>query len=121
MPRTPAPHRPLTAVLLLVLGVVTVLLSGPSPAVASAPHGPVAAVSAVHDGSPGCKQREKPDKGADPAAPVRARGAHDQAPALTARPVPPASAAQDADHRTPPVRGPTRAAPTPVELSVLRV
>lgn len=119
MPRTAA-HRRLTAALLMVLGMATVLLCGPSPAAASSARTP-AAVSVVSDSSPGCKQGGKQDKGGDPAAPVRARTAYDQAPALGERIAPAALAAQAAEHRTPPVRGPTLAAPTPVELSVLRV
>ncbi|MFF1479820.1 hypothetical protein ACFVYD_20085 [Streptomyces sp. NPDC058301] len=120
MPRTHAQHR-LAAVLLMVLGAVTVLLCGPSPAAAAPDRAPRAQVSAPVDGSPGCKQGSGQDKGADPAAPARARTAYDQAPALGERTVPAALTAQAAEHRTPPVRGPTRAAPTPVELSVLRV
>ncbi|PKV86907.1 hypothetical protein [Streptomyces sp. TLI_146] len=120
MPRTHAPHRRLAAVLLMVLGVVTVLLCGPSPAAASGPPTQTA-VSVLSDSPPGCKQGGKQDKGGDPAAPVRARTAYDQAPAVGERIAPAALAAQAAEHRTPPVRGPTLAAPTPVELSVLRV
>ncbi|MFD9488047.1 hypothetical protein [Streptomyces sp. NPDC059991] len=121
MPRTHAPHRRLAAVLLMVLGVVTVLLCGPSPAAAAPGGAPRTQVSAPVDGSPGCKQGGKQDKGGDPAAPVRARTAYDQAPALGGRTVPAGPVAQDAHHRAPPARGPTPAAPTPVELSVLRV
>ncbi|MBD0744066.1 hypothetical protein [Streptomyces sp. CBMA152] len=123
MPRTHAPRRRLAAVLLMVLGVVAVLLCGPSPAaVADAPrtHAPMAQAAQPSDSSPGCKQSGKHD-GGEPAAPVRARTAYDQAPALGERFAPAAFAAQAAEHRIPPVRGPTLAAPTPVELSVLRV
>ncbi|MFI1103426.1 hypothetical protein [Streptomyces melanogenes] len=122
MPRPAAPHR-LAAALLLVLGIAAALLCGPSPtAAATAPsEAPRAQLSAPLDGAPGCKQGGKQDKGGDPAAPVRARTAYDQAPAVGERIAPAALAAQAAEHRTPPVRGPTLAAPTPVELSVLRV
>lgn len=121
MPRTHAPHRRLAAVLLMVLGVVTVLLCGPSPAAASPGDAPRTRVSAPVDGSPGCDQGGKQDRGGDPAAPARARTACDQAPALGGRTVPAGLVAHEARHRTPPARGPALAAPTPVELSVLRV
>ncbi|WP_344079859.1 hypothetical protein [Streptomyces crystallinus] len=122
MPRT-APHRSLPAALLIVLAIAAALLcGGPSPAAAATPaEAPRTQLSTPVDGSPGCKQGGKQDRGADPAAPVRARTAYDQAPAMGERLAPAALAAQAVEHRDPPVRGPTRATPTPVELSVLRV
>ncbi|MEV6549514.1 hypothetical protein AB0M57_12480 [Streptomyces sp. NPDC051597] len=121
MSRTAAPHRRLAAVLLMVLGVATVLLCGPSPAAASPDEAPPTRISVTLDRSPGCEQGGKQDRGGDPAAPVRSRTAGDQAPVLGERIAPAALAARAAAHRDPPVRGPTLTAPSPVELSVLRV
>ncbi|MEU8966861.1 hypothetical protein AB0C89_34880 [Streptomyces sp. NPDC048491] len=69
---------------------------------------------------PGCRQGGK-QQDSDPAAPVRVRTAHDQAPVLEDRAAPASLGALYAAHRNPPLRGPTLSAPTPVELSVLRV
>lgn len=73
------------------------------------------------DGLPGCGRGGKRD-GTEPAVPGQPRAAHDQAPGLaewglsaTAVPAPVRQPAP----MTP--RGPDAAAPTPVELSVLRV
>lgn len=71
-------------------------------------------------GTPGCKKGGQ-NEGSEPAAPVRARVAHDQAPVLEDRIAPGALCGLYAAHRNPPVRGPTLVAPSPVELSVLRV
>ncbi|MEU9100518.1 hypothetical protein [Streptomyces sp. NPDC048361] len=151
MPRTRAPRRRLTAALLLVLGVLGVGWCGPVQAAPAAPAAPVSAVTRVpavavsamtqaaavaqaadpsesgtppvltdHSGTPGCKQGSR-HQDSDPAAPVRARTAHDQAPVLEDRVAPATLGALYAAHRNPPVRGPTLGAPTPVELSVLRV
>ncbi|WP_331445083.1 hypothetical protein [Streptomyces xanthochromogenes] len=130
MPRSRAPRHRLTAVLLLVLGVLAVALCGPvttasaAPTTAAAPAAPAKKVPApaFTDGSavPGCQQGGR-HQDSDPAAPVRTRTAHDQAPVLEDRVAPAALGALYAAHRNPPVRGPTRSAPTPVELSVLRV
>ncbi|MFD7339389.1 hypothetical protein ACFV98_25760 [Streptomyces violascens] len=125
MPRSRAPRRRLTAVLLMVLGALAVALCGPAPTASAAPVGAVAkkaSAPAFTDGSaaPGCKQGGQ-HQDSDPAAPVRARTAHDQAPVLEDRVAPAALCGLYAAHRNPPVRGPTLSAPTPVELSVLRV
>ncbi|WP_167158244.1 MULTISPECIES: hypothetical protein [Streptomyces] len=133
MPRSRAPRHRLTAVLLLVLGVLAVALCGPvttasaAPTTAAAPAAPAAPAKKVPapaftDGSavPGCQQGGR-HQDSDPAAPVRTRTAHDQAPVLEDRVAHAALGALYAAHRNPPVRGPTRSAPTPVELSVLRV
>ncbi|MFJ9679715.1 hypothetical protein ACIRP2_16810 [Streptomyces sp. NPDC101194] len=100
----------------------------PGPHAASADPGEdatfagTAVVSAV-DGHrmPGCGKSRKREDG-EPALPGRARAAHDQAPGLAEWGLP---AATGADPVGPPVRirlrGPAPAAPTPVELSVLRV
>ncbi|MFE0684191.1 hypothetical protein ACFW17_25730 [Streptomyces sp. NPDC058961] len=71
-------------------------------------------------GVPGCRQGGK-QQDSDPAAPVRVRTGHDQAPVLEDRAAPASLGALYAAHRNPPLRGPTLSAPTPVELSVLRV
>ncbi|MCX5387733.1 hypothetical protein [Streptomyces sp. NBC_00083] len=140
MPRTRAPRRRLTAVLLGVLGVLAVALCGPVQAASAAPAAPVSALTRTsaaspaadasdrgtppvfrdHSGPPGCKQGGR-HQDSDPAAPVRVRTAHEQAPVLEDRVAPAALGALYAAHRNPPVRGPAPGAPTPVELSVLRV
>ncbi|MFI6682763.1 hypothetical protein [Streptomyces sp. NPDC050485] len=125
MPRSRAPRRRLTAVLVMVLGVLAVALCGPAPTASAAPGGvpaQKASAPAFTDGpaTPGCKKRGQ-NEGSEPAAPVRARTAHDQAPVLEDRIAPAALCGLYAAHRNPPARGPTLAAPSPVELSVLRV
>ncbi|MFJ7497245.1 hypothetical protein ACIQZB_40180 [Streptomyces sp. NPDC097727] len=86
--------------------------TGPAPDGASAvdPHG-----------APGCGKSRKHEDG-EPALPGRARAAYDQAPGLAEWGLP---AATGQGPVRPPVRiklrGPAAAAPTPVELSVLRV
>ncbi|MEU3373566.1 hypothetical protein ACFYM2_03935 [Streptomyces sp. NPDC006711] len=133
MVRSRAPRRRLTAVLLTVLGVLAVALCGPVPTASAAPAASVARVSAPvtadradapvfrdRSGTPGCRQGGR-HQDSDPAAPVRVRPAHDHAPVLEDRVPPAALGALYAAHRNPPVRGPTLSAPTPVELSVLRV
>ncbi|MFD6228899.1 hypothetical protein ACFWFZ_18755 [Streptomyces sp. NPDC060232] len=73
---------------------------------------------AVQGGGPSCAPAS-PDRGGTPAVPPRAGGDHAQVP--PGRPVPAAAR----PHADPPVRvrvrGPVRAAPGPVELSVMRV
>ncbi|MEI7034460.1 hypothetical protein [Streptomyces pratensis] len=135
----------LTALLAVVVG----LLCGPAaqrggaavPPAATAPHTSVAsavsgadaaadtapagvpvleAVEAAGGGVPGCgKQR---DHDGEPAVPSRVRAAYDQAPGLAPWGLPAATGALPAQ---PPqglrIRLPVPAAPTPVELSVLRV
>ncbi|MGW2816750.1 hypothetical protein [Streptomyces sp. NPDC001415] len=125
MPRSRAPRRRLTAVLLMVLGVLAVALCGPAPTASAAPAGVLvkkASAPAFTDRSaaPGCKQGGH-HQDSDPAAPVRARAAHDQAPVLEDRVASAELCGRYAAHRNPPARGPTLSAPTPVELSVLRV
>ncbi|MGW2860000.1 hypothetical protein [Streptomyces sp. SDr-06] len=126
MPRSRAPRRRLAAALLLVLGVLAAALCGPASTASAAPAPGAAAkkasAPAFTDGSaaPGCKQGGR-HQDSDPAAPVRARTAHDQAPVLADRGAPAALCGLYAAHRNPPVRGPTLTAPGPVELSVLRV
>ncbi|MFE7355957.1 hypothetical protein ACFU8Q_22885 [Streptomyces sp. NPDC057543] len=127
----------LVAVLAVVLGlfcgpataVVGVEGGGGRPVASDGPvkgdvsDGPGAAVASATDrhGTPGCGKSRKHEDG-EPALPGRARAAHDQAPGLAAWGLP-AATGQGPAH--PPVRigprGPVSAAPTPVELSVLRV
>lgn len=121
-----------------VLAVVLGLFCGPATAVpgggaapaavvvgvtgADAPAGFGPAVAADTDGhpTPGCRKTRKPD--GEPALPGRARAAYDQAPGLAGWGLPAATGPGPAH---PPVRlnlrAPAPAAPTPVELSVLRV
>ncbi|WP_393059407.1 hypothetical protein [Streptomyces sp. LN549] len=121
--------------LVAALAVVLGLFCGPSTASAStASPGPSVAVSmnavsmnAVSmstgqgDGLPGCGRKGKHD-GTEPAVPGRARAAHDQAPGLAEGGLPPATGPGPVLRTAPlTLRGPDAAAPTPVELSVLRV
>ncbi|MFD8745888.1 hypothetical protein [Streptomyces sp. NPDC059616] len=121
--------------LMAVLAVVLGLFCGPATAV---PGGDAAAVvggapaadapadsvqvAADTDGhpTPGCRKTRKPD--GEPALPGRARAAYDQAPGLAGWGLPVATGPGPVH---PPVRlnlrAPAPAAPTPVELSVLRV
>ncbi|MEU9089060.1 hypothetical protein ACIOEW_13900 [Streptomyces sp. NPDC087901] len=107
------------------LAVVLGLFCGPATASVSTPSpGPSVAVSmgiGQGDGLPGCGRKGKHD-GTEPAVPGRARAAHDQAPGLAEWGLP-AATGQGAFLRPAPMtlRGPDAAAPTPVELSVLRV
>ncbi|MFE6663893.1 hypothetical protein ACFVFH_10040 [Streptomyces sp. NPDC057697] len=82
--------------------------------------GPVVAAPADRAPVPGCRKTRKQD--GEPALPGRARAAYDQAPGLAGWGLP-ATTGQGPVH--PPVRlklrAPEPAAPTPVELSVLRV
>ncbi|MFF2411520.1 hypothetical protein [Streptomyces sp. NPDC058092] len=127
--------------LVAVLAVVLGLFCGPATAVAgveagggrpvvsdgpvkgAVPDGPGAAVASATDGhgTPGCGKSRKREDG-EPALPGRARVTHDQAPGLAQWGLP---AATGQGQGQPPVRmglrGPMSAAPTPVELSVLRV
>ncbi|MFJ4477190.1 hypothetical protein [Streptomyces xanthochromogenes] len=147
MPRSRAPRHRLTAVLLLLLGVLATALCGPvttasaTPAASVAPASAAPAVPVSPVGAavpapaakkvpapafangpavPGCKQGGG-HQDSDPAAPVRARTTHDQAPVLEDRVASASLGALYAAHHNPPMRGPTLSAPTPVELSVLRV
>ncbi|MEU0630210.1 hypothetical protein [Streptomyces sp. NPDC005989] len=125
----------LTAVLAVVLGLfcgpaTAVTAGGGSPAVMAAaavvPDGPadtdtpVVATDSDRHPTPGCGRTRKPED--TPALPGRARAAYDQAPGLAGWGLPAASGPGPVH---PPVRlklrTPAPAAPTPVELSVLRV
>ncbi|MFH8514193.1 hypothetical protein ACH4CE_03445 [Streptomyces gelaticus] len=81
---------------------------------------PVVATASDRNPTPGCGRTRKHD--GEPALPSRARAAYDQAPGLAEWGLP-AATGQGPVH--PPVRlrlrAPAPAAPTPVELSVLRV
>ncbi|MEV5199156.1 hypothetical protein [Streptomyces sp. NPDC053720] len=87
---------------------------------APADFGPVVAADTDGHPTPGCRKTRKPD--GEPALPGRARAAYDQAPGLAGWGLPAATGPGPAH---PPVRlnlrAPAPAAPTPVELSVLRV
>lgn len=110
--------------LVAVLAVVVGLFGGPPTAVAPEPSGPAVAVSVSigpGDGVPGCGRGGKHD-GTEPALPGQARAAHDQAPGLAERGLPAAAVPGPVRQPAPTTpRGPDAAAPTPVELSVLRV
>ncbi|MEL5960354.1 hypothetical protein AADR41_37320 [Streptomyces sp. CLV115] len=124
--------------LMAVLAVVLGLFCGPATAVPGGGTAPAVVVAAVTgadapadagrvvaadaDGhpTPGCRKTRKPD--GEPALPGRARAAYDQAPGLAGWGLPVATGPGPVH---PPVRlnlrAPAPAAPTPVELSVLRV
>ncbi|MFJ7196151.1 MULTISPECIES: hypothetical protein [unclassified Streptomyces] len=123
--------------LMAVLAVVLGLFCGPgrtapaegTSATASAtavaapatdPDTPVVATDSDRPPTPGCGRTRKHD--GEPVLPGRARAAYDQAPGLAEWGLP-AATGQGPVH--PPVRlklrAPAPAAPTPVELSVLRV
>ncbi|MGQ7750897.1 hypothetical protein ACUN29_20795 [Streptomyces sp. WC2508] len=123
--------------LMAVLAVVLGLFCGPATAVPGGDAAPAAVVAgapaadapadsvqvaADTDGhpTPGCRKTRKPD--GEPALPGRARAAYDQAPGLAGWGLPVATGPGPVH---PPVRlnlrAPAPAAPTPVELSVLRV
>ncbi|WP_327709865.1 hypothetical protein OG912_15615 [Streptomyces sp. NBC_00464] len=111
--------------LVAALAVVLGLFCGPSTASAStAPAGPsvdVAMSIGQGDGLPGCGRKGKHD-GTEPAVPGRARAAHDQAPGLAEWGLPAATVPEPVRQPAPmTLRGPDEAAPSPVELSVLRV
>ncbi|MFE3944909.1 hypothetical protein ACFXPV_24090 [Streptomyces sp. NPDC059118] len=93
---------------------------GATSANAPADAGPAVAAPADRSPAPGCRKTRKHD--GEPALPGRARAAYDQAPGLAGWGLP-AAIGQGPVH--PPVRlklrAPEPAAPTPVELSVLRV
>lgn len=83
---------------------------------------PTVVVSAMdRDGAPGCGRSRKHEDG-EPALPGRARAAYDQAPGLAQWGLP-AATGQGPVRPSVWIRlhGPAAAAPTPVELSVLRV
>ncbi|MFI5771820.1 hypothetical protein ACIA74_25435 [Streptomyces sp. NPDC051658] len=124
----------LTAVLAVVLGLfcgpATAVPGGGAPATAvvaaatdadaPADAGPAVAAPVERHPAPGCRKTRKHD--GEPALPGRARAGYDQAPGLAGWGLP-AATGQGPVH--PPVRlklrAPAPAAPTPVELSVLRV
>ncbi|MCM2412783.1 hypothetical protein [Streptomyces sp. RKAG290] len=93
-----------------------------APAAAAKPApAPVAAAAADGGhGVPGCRGGKR--DGTEPAVPGRARAAHDQAPGLAEWGLPVATGPGPVRPPAPTAqRGPDAAAPTPVELSVLRV
>ncbi|MFF8917909.1 hypothetical protein ACF08M_32555 [Streptomyces sp. NPDC015032] len=104
-------------------GRATAMAAGAGPARAALPDDPAPAAAPAVDQhkTPGCGKGGKRG-GGEPALPGRARAAYDQAPGLAEWGLP-AATGQGPVH--PPVRirlrGPASAAPTPVELSVLRV
>lgn len=121
--------------LVAALAVVLGLFCGPATAAvrtAAAPTAPTAApassvvtaVAATTDGGhkvPGCGRGGKRDS-TEPDVPGRARTAHDQAPGLAGWGLPVAIGPGPVRPPAPStLRGPDAAAPTPVELSVLRV
>ncbi|MFI6862285.1 hypothetical protein ACIBKZ_20705 [Streptomyces sp. NPDC050421] len=111
--------------LVAALAVVLGLFCGPTAAAQPAPSaGPSVAASMATgqgDGLPGCGRGGKHD-GTEPAVPGRARAAHDQAPGLAEWGLPAATVPVPVRQPAPmTLRGPDAAAPTPVELSVLRV
>ncbi|MCX4730702.1 hypothetical protein [Streptomyces sp. NBC_01363] len=124
----------LTAVLAVVLGLfcgpatavpgggatATAVVAAATGADAPADAGPAVAAPADRHPAPGCRKTRKHD--GEPALPGRARAAYDQAPGLAEWGLP-AATGQGPVH--PPMRlklsAPAPAAPTPVELSVLRV
>ncbi|MCC5032605.1 hypothetical protein DMH02_004905 [Streptomyces sp. WAC 00631] len=73
--------------------------------------------SADDDGSSNCKRPQ--DRGTGAAVPATAASAHDQCPALGARPAYAEGDASEAVRGLPAVRGPTGGPATPVTLSVL--
>lgn len=99
----------------MVVTATTVGTDGPADTDA-----PVVATDSDRHPTPGCGRTRKPDDA--PALPGRARAAYDQAPGLAEWGLP---AATGPGPVHPPVRlklrTPPPAAPTPVELSVLRV
>ncbi|MEU9199311.1 hypothetical protein [Streptomyces sp. NPDC048332] len=121
--------------LVAALAVVLGLFCGPATASTPAPSTPapstsapsaglsvaVAATAGQGEGLPGCGRKGKHD-GTEPAVPGRARAAHDQAPGLAEWGLPAATVPVPVRRPAPmTLRGPDAAAPTSVELSVLRV
>lgn len=111
--------------LVAALAVVLGLFCGPVTASASTPSADPSAAVAMSigqgDGLPGCGKGGKHD-GTEPAVPGRARAPHDQAPGLAEWGLPAATVPLPVRRLGPmTLRGPDAAAPTPVELSVLRV
>ncbi|MGW3656452.1 hypothetical protein ACWD6R_12445 [Streptomyces sp. NPDC005151] len=112
--------------LVSVLAVALGLFCGPATAVtaatASGDSGTAVAAPAVDgQGVPGCGNGTTHD-GTEPGVPVRARAAHDQAPGLAEWGPSAAPGQQPAEPRARVrLRGREPAAPSPVELSVLRV
>jgi hypothetical protein len=110
------------AVLAVVLGLFCGPVTAVTAATASGDSGTAVAAAAVDgQGVPGCGNGTTHD-GAEPGVPVRARAAHDQAPGLTEWGPGAAPGQGFAEPRARVrLRGPEPAAPSPVELSVLRV
>ncbi|TXS36753.1 hypothetical protein [Streptomyces sp. OR43] len=112
--------------LVAALAVVLGLFCGPTTAAASTPSSTDPSVALAlsvgqGDGVPGCGRKGKHD-GTEPAVPGRARAAHDQAPGLAEWGLPAATIPLPVRRLVPMTpRGPDAAAPSPVELSVLRV
>ncbi|MEC4016475.1 hypothetical protein [Streptomyces sp. H27-D2] len=77
--------------------------------------------NAQDDDTPGCRKGDLKNQGEDPATPPRTGSAYDHSPAPAVRAVPDSWTALGAAHSRPAPRGPAPTAPTPVELSVLRV
>ncbi|MEW1689948.1 hypothetical protein ACIQOF_24545 [Streptomyces sp. NPDC091265] len=92
-----------------------------APAAAAKP-APAPVAAAAADGGHGVGCRGGKRDGTEPAVPGRARAAHDQAPGLAEWGLPVATGPGPVRPSAPTAqRGPDAAAPTPVELSVLRV
>ena len=92
--------------------------SGPAPAPGGSETAGDASPDSADEGTPGCERPE--DQGTDP-SPVRGAAAYDQCPTLVDDPAVAVGEALYTSHALTAVRGPTMAAPTPMELSVLRV
>ncbi|MCX4533792.1 hypothetical protein OHA79_25030 [Streptomyces sp. NBC_00841] len=112
----------LVAVLAVVLGLFCGPATAGAAATASGDSGTAVAAPAVDgQGVPGCGNGTKHD-GTEPGVPVRARAAHDQAPGLAEWGLSAAPWQGSAEPCTcVRLRGPECAAPSWVELSVLRV
>ncbi|MFJ2707709.1 hypothetical protein ACIO3R_31560 [Streptomyces sp. NPDC087428] len=102
--------------------VVPSPVSGPVSAhVSDRDPAPVAVTADSGDGIPGCGRGGK-RQGSEPAVPGRSRTAQDQAPGLAEWGLPVATGPGPVRPPAPTaLRGPDATAPTPVELSVLRV
>jgi hypothetical protein len=96
----------------------SVSASGPASAPGGFETAGDASPDSADEGTPGCERPE--DQGTDP-SPVRGAAAYDQCPTLVDDPAVAVGEALYTSHALTAVRGPTMAAPTPMELSVLRV
>ncbi|MEU8507630.1 hypothetical protein AB0C40_23480 [Streptomyces brevispora] len=104
-----------------VSDAVSVPVAAPVSDAATVPATVVVAAAGSGDGVPGCGRGGKRD-GSEPAVPGRARAAQDQAPGLAEWGLPVATGPGPVRPPAPTaLRGPDASAPTPVELSVLRV